>query len=198
MTWLGQLHRVEQSSSFSPAVGEGSYKCEMSPTTEVVLFVTQSLTHFQFYSKAMSKYWSHGAGGRHLAPANAWALRWLRTQLPTKALTWVEVCVLLGLLGLSPFFCFSQLTQTPTHTHTHTHTQQEPGEPWAFRQGRRVHCADSRTASQVVRTPSPPNNTPSPRLGWGLPACWVTQAWPGCSPAPGKAPEHFPFSSFGC
>ena len=122
LTWLGQVHRVKQSSSFSPAVGEGSYKCEMSPTTEVVLFVTQSLTHFQFYSKAMSKYWSHGAGGRHLAPANAWALRWLRTQLPTKALTWVEVCVLLGLLGLSPFFCFSQLTQTHTHTHTHTHT----------------------------------------------------------------------------
>ena len=88
----------------------------MSPTSEVVLLVTQSLPRFQFYFKAMSKYRSHGAGCRHPAPANAWVLRWLWTQLPTKALTWVEVCVLLGLLGPSPFFCFSQLT----HTHTHT------------------------------------------------------------------------------
>ena len=121
-TWLGQVHRVKQSSSFSPAVGEGSYKYEMSPTSEVVLLVTQSLPRFQFYSKATSKYRSHGAGCRHLAPANAWALRWLRTQLPTKALTGGSLCPLGAPGPLSILLLLSALT----HTHTHSRNLESP------------------------------------------------------------------------
>ena len=122
-TWLGQVHRVKQSSSFSPAVGEGSYKYEMSPTSEVVLLVIQSLPRFQFYSKATSKYQSHGAGCRHLAPANAWALRWLRTQLPTNALTGESLCPPGAPGPLSILLLLSAHTHKHTYTHTHTHTQ---------------------------------------------------------------------------